>query len=553
VSRATNAELDRLFAYHERTKHSWASVRAGPHGLDWDNQPNPFRTYDGVERVEFARGGELKAVGTRAALIGGAGSSGSAANSAASVPFDRESLGRILWYSLAISRWKQVRGTEFRYSLRVNPSSGNLHPTECHVALPRCGGDLEAGLFHYRALDHRFERRGRGDAIGALLAAANVAPIPETRALVAFTSIFWREAWKYRSRAYRYCLLDLGHALVSLAAAAATFGLRASALGWFDDEAVARALAIEGGDERPLLLVRLDAVNGSATSASARESSGPLVHSGGTPNRLSEDENHHPLLLGMHQSTELEAPLPECPKPAPRAPSSSSESSSEPGAIAIDLDEMAAAHAALADESLAVTTRRRRSAIDHDPDRSTMTRAEFAALLAALRSDVGDEWRADWRGNLNGGPGEHFVFLYIYVHRVSGLSPGLYRFEPERGLLQLRTGDFRAQAARLSLEQTLAGNATFAVSMVGDLERAASTFGCRAYRFVYTEAGVFGQRLYLAAESLGFQSTGIGAFYDDEVHRFLGLEGRARQVVYHFAAGHAAVDDRLLDVDGPVE
>jgi SagB-type dehydrogenase family enzyme len=231
----------------------------------------------------------------------------------------------------------------------------------------------------------------------------------------------------------------------------------------------------------------------------------------------------------------------------------SSESLESSGAVvAIALDEMIAAHSATPDESLAVTVRRRRSAIDHDPDRSTMTRVQFAALLAALDSAGRADWRADWRGNLEGGPGERFVSLYLYVHRVADLAPGLYRFEPERGLLLLRTGDFRAQAARLSLEQTLAGNATFAVSMVGDLERAAATFGCRAYRFVHAEAGVFGQLLYLAAESMGFQSTGIGAFYDDEVHRFLGLEGRARQVVYHFAVGRAAVDDRLLDVDGPI-
>ena len=554
MSRSTNAEIDRLFAYHERTKHSWASVRAGPHGLDWDNQPNPFRTYEGVARVDLARAGEWSGVGTRAALLQGV-----AATSAANGALDRDAVGLLLWHSLAISRWKQVRGTEFRYSLRVNPSSGNLHPTEFHLAVAGTTG-LGGRLYHYRALDHRLEERGRGDAIAALLAAANVAPLPETLAVVAFTSIFWREAWKYRSRAYRYCLLDLGHAFASLAVAAATVGLRARAFGWFDDEAVARALALEGGDERPLLLVRLDAVNEPGTSPNAdvaarpttNDPIGPLLLAGGTPNRLSEDENHHPLLLGMHQSTELEAPLPEVPKPAPRAVDSSNRDATEAGDVAIGVEEMAAAHAAQQDEPLAVTTRRRRSAIDHDPERSPMSRAQFAALLAALRPDVGADWRADWRANLNGGPGERFVTLYIYVHRVSDLAPGLYRFEPERGLVLIRTGDFRAQAARLSLEQTLAGNATFAVSLVGDLERAASTFGARAYRFVHAEAGVFGQWLYLAAESLGFQSTGIGAFYDDEVHRFLGLEGRARQVVYHFAVGRAAFDDRLLDVDGPV-
>ena len=168
VSRASNAEIDRLFAYHERTKHSWASVRADAHFLDWELQPSPFRTYDGVPAIELARGSELAPDGTRATLRALANPPPRARR------LDRATLSTLLWHSVAISRWKQVRGTAFRYSLRVNPSSGNLHPTETHVALPELA-DLPAGLFHYRARDHRLEQRGRGDAMGALLATAMVA------------------------------------------------------------------------------------------------------------------------------------------------------------------------------------------------------------------------------------------------------------------------------------------------------------------------------------------------------------------------------------------
>jgi hypothetical protein len=78
-------------------------------------------------------------------------------------------------------------------------------------------------------------------------------------------------------------------------------------------------------------------------------------------------------------------------------------------------------------------------------------------------------------------------------------------------------------AAYLSLEQSLAGNACFSMSMIADLARAAESFGNRGYRYVYFEAGAIGQRLYLGAEALNWNATGIGAFYDDEVHRYLGL------------------------------
>ena len=52
-------------------------------------------------------------------------------------------------------------------------------------------------------------------------------------------------------------------------------------------------------------------------------------------------------------------------------------------------------------------------------------------------------------------------------------------------------------------------------------------------------------RLYLAAEALGLGATGIGAFYDDEVHRHLNLTPKQGQVVYHFAIGYPVPDPRI--------
>jgi SagB-type dehydrogenase family enzyme len=91
----------------------------------------------------------------------------------------------------------------------------------------------------------------------------------------------------------------------------------------------------------------------------------------------------------------------------------------------------------------------------------------------------------------------------------------------------------------------LAGNACVTFSMIGALERAARAYGDRAYRYVHFEAGATGHRLYLAAEALGLGATGIGAFYDDEVHRHLDLGPNQDQVVYHFAIGYPVPDPRI--------
>src|ERR1700687_1278493 len=43
-----NDQTERLYAYHQATKHTYHSVRSSAHYLDWSNQPNPFRTYEGA-------------------------------------------------------------------------------------------------------------------------------------------------------------------------------------------------------------------------------------------------------------------------------------------------------------------------------------------------------------------------------------------------------------------------------------------------------------------------------------------------------------------------
>jgi SagB-type dehydrogenase family enzyme len=84
-----------------------------------------------------------------------------------------------------------------------------------------------------------------------------------------------------------------------------------------------------------------------------------------------------------------------------------------------------------------------------------------------------------------------------------------------------------------------------AFSMIADIERAVRAHGDRGYRYVHMEAGAIGHRLYIAAEALGLAATGIGAFFDDEVNRYLNLSEEEGQVVYHFAIGHAVPDPRV--------
>src|SRR3984893_6780233 len=255
-----NEETDRLFAYHQATKHTYQSVRANAHYLDWGNQPDPFRTYEGASVSMLAPEPGFPNVGTFKTMgaLGGRTEVASEDDSAGrdAIRLDAIWLSRLLWHSMAVSGWKKIPRTGNRYSLRVNPSSGNLHPTETYLALRGFTG-VDDGLYHYRADRHALEHRSPGAWTEHLADAILVPWAAESSLIVGLTSIFWREAWKYRDRAYRYCCHDLGHAMMSVLLAARALGLRGGAITHFSDSRLTRALGLTGSDEAPMTFLVL--------------------------------------------------------------------------------------------------------------------------------------------------------------------------------------------------------------------------------------------------------------------------------------------------------
>jgi SagB-type dehydrogenase family enzyme len=433
--------------------------------------PDPFRHYEGVPVLDLPAD---PPVPDRAAKDG------------------PTLLSQLLYYSAAISASKLVPSTGFRYALRVNPSSGNLHPTEFHFVTHGLQ-DWPDGLYHYRPSSHMAEQRAIGDFRSVTNSDAPIVFI--------LTSIAWREEWKYRDRAYRYCLHDIGHAWQALALAAQALGCESRKIVEFPDDEMARALRLNE-DEWPMLILEI-------SGAVRKSDAGETVWYGGQANQLSKETIPYPRIEAIHAATKRIVNSAVEP-----APSGSGE---------IKLPPPAKSNC-----SFGEIARKRRSALDFVGGAQSISLPQLSALLVAAT------------------PLLSFIQLYLYVHRVDGLEPGVYRFWPQHAELErTKTGDQRVAAAGLSLGQDLAGNACVAFSMIGDLERAARAYGDRGYRYVHFEAGAIGHRLYLAAEALGLGATGIGAFYDEEVHRYLHLTPEQGRVVYHFAIGHPVLDPRL--------
>jgi nitroreductase len=162
------------------------------------------------------------------------------------------------------------------------------------------------------------------------------------------------------------------------------------------------------------------------------------------------------------------------------------------------------------------------------------------------------------------------VHLLLFVHRVDGLTPGLYALPrradalpelqevlreefqwqtpeecpPHLPLYRLMEADARKSALLLACRQLIAGGGAFSPAMLGEFEHALEA-GPWGYRRLMTEAGLIGEALYLGAEASGLQGTGIGRFFDDGLHELFGLRDRRYQVLYQFTVGKGRPDSRI--------
>ncbi len=522
--------VERIRAYHERTKHHPDRYAEGPGYLDWANQPDPFRVFDGAPRV---------ALKPRAAELDAPWEALHAPGALTPAGLNASNLGLLLELSLGLSAWKAAGGTA--WALRCNPSSGNLHPTEGYLVCPGVPG-LTAGVYHYASRDHALERRALPPA------GAFEHLLPSGCVLVGLASIHWREAWKYGERAYRYCQHDAGHALAAVRYAAGALGWSARLLDAWPDHVVAAVLGLDrDGDfgdaerEAPDLLLCV----GPAPRAVAPDVTVEAASScdwSGRANRLSQSRLTWDVIDEAEKASRKPATKPAWSSvPAP-------EPVKGPPITGPDASRL---------------IRQRRSAVAYDGVASIPADRFFHLLLRLMPFGAVPPFDAlSW---------EPLVHLVLFVHRVDGLPPGLYALPrrdgaeallrraftgrdwawgavdgcpPRLPLRCLATGDLRRPAKVLSCLQDIAGDSAFSLGMLAEFDSALAR-GAWWYRRMFWEAGAVGQALYLEAEAAGLRGTGIGCFFDDEVHKLLGIEGTSFQSLYHFTVGGPVEDTRL--------
>ena len=546
-----------IIAYHEASKHHYRTYAPGPGYLDWATQPDPFRRYTGAQVIPLARPAPDDDLPYEAGFMPGL---------APVAPLDAASVSRLFFDTLAISAWKEY-GDE-RWALRVNPSSGNLHPTEGYLICGALPGLSDAPIVaHYAPAEHSLEVRARltphiWQALREGVVLNRGDGLPEETIFVGLTSILWREAWKYGDRAFRYCQHDVGHALGALGIAAAGLGWQARLLDDLGADQVETLLGVadpRGAEpEHPDCLVavfpqsarfqqwKLPEASSTSSAPSrgraSRTSSARATSSGAGPRRRrrswgsrragagdrgqeTADSGSGDRASRDHAGQAIRSPgnirfiAPHHPPAAERAGDGRADGDRAgcvlPDAAAHDAAARGCAvrHAALAAARPPGDLRPPRDRVDAGPLPAGARPGQTEALRAALKPEFA--WES---------------------------TPGC---PPELPLYRLASGDTRGLARRISCGQDIAADGCFSLGMLAEFERPLTEHGAWVYPRLFWECGMIGQVLYLEAEAAGLRGTGIGCFFDDGMHSLLGLKDRRYQSLYHFTVGGPLEDERL--------
>ncbi|TVU31257.1 hypothetical protein EJB05_22938, partial [Eragrostis curvula] len=566
---STSAAAD----YHCRTKHSLtAGYARGPGRLDWANQPNPFLRFPPAPQIPLPNPPTALSAVPYPSLFH------SPPPPPPPQPLTVDSLSALLFHSLALSAWKSTGVST--WSLRVNPSSGNLHPTEAHLLFPLPQEPGRVAVAHYAPRDHLLEVRASApiDDCSAIL------PSPAT-AILALSSIFWREAWKYGERALRYCNHDVGHALAAVALAAAALGWDARLLDGLSDEDLGRLVGVEKGSpaapeglpnsmlkgkapwverQHPDCAVLLFPV-GSEPEVNYSRMSEALkgldeLEWVGKANRLSKDHVVWDVIYRTADQVKKH-----------------STASGERFSVLPWHNSPALSEGLYKELTVQEVVRRRRSAVDMDGVHVMGRDTFYQMLLHCLPSGVvgpGERQGPQSALPFRVLPWDAEVHAALFVHRVSGLQKGLYfllrneeHFDALRSamrqdfewvrpegcpdglpLYRLVKGDCQRLAMQISCFQEIASHGCFSLGMIARFEPVLREKGEWMYPRLFWEAGVLGQVLYLEAHAVGISATGIGCYFDDAVHEILGLQDLEFQSLYHFTVGAPVLDKRIMSL-----
>ncbi len=490
--------------YHSHTSYRRGSM--GGHSLDWQNQPDVFKKYQGVIPISLPDEIPSLKKGLWSVL------KELHIEKPSFRKMDMHDLSLILRLTCTLTA-KARHGTE-DFFFRSAASAGALYPTEIYVATREVTG-LDNGLYHFAIRGHGLFPV-RGHDISEHFAALINPPIKKLPIITFFfTAIFFRSSWKYRDRAYRYHLLDTGHVIENL-----DLGLKAMKIPFtlsydFDDAGINQLLGVDDSKEVCLAVGHIPGLDD--VDDSDMEEVKPVPDNILKASTVSIKETDYPAIREIHRAGYMykakghaDTDLPETPALIKRS------------------------WRMLADQPLnADYTEYPECLFKRRSGRNFMNEAiKKNSLLSLLDSLCLDE-----REMPEDSIRHPLLTVSFLAGNIESLDPGLYTLDMiKKRFGMISSGNLTADMARACLDQEWLRNAGVHFLFISDLTLIDRIYGPRAYRYSMMAAGRMGQRIYIAATSMGLGCCGIGAFYDNETAGLIGLD-RDSRLLYLVAVG----------------
>jgi SagB-type dehydrogenase family enzyme len=470
---------------------------------DWSIEPRPYKLYTDLIPIPLPREVARTSMSALEALScrGDEASATGVLDLQAIAQLGRLSNGLL---ERGMSR-RQGRPIEFRTA----GGTGARYHLELYFV---CGdlADLGAGVYHYAAHDHTLRQLRRGDLRGALVAATGDEPsIVHAPVVMAITSTFWRNAWRYKARAYRHALWDAGTSLANFLGVAASLRLSTTLVLGFADAEVNALLGVDGEREATLALCAL----GRSDTPPPPVAEVPRIAYATEP--ASSREVIFSDIPRMHAASQLRSGAEAAAwRAAPLRRSS-------PVVNPLNLTPLApSVTTQMTIEEVIVA---RRSTRHYDTTRNVPFEAFSTVLDRSARGFAADALAAD-------APPLHDN--YLIVNGVDGLEPGVHLHHSGTGAVEpVRLGQFRQQARRLAFFQDYAADAHVNSYYLADLDPILERYGNRGYGLVQLESALFAGRLHLAAHAVGLRAVGSTSL-DDEVVEFFSPRAAADSYMF---------------------
>ncbi|MDB9822554.1 SagB/ThcOx family dehydrogenase [Deltaproteobacteria bacterium] len=490
--------------YHVNTSYERGKI--GGHYLDWQNQPDVFKKYQGVipiplpdEIPSFKK--SLSSVLKETDIDSTCGK------------IDIKDLSLILRLTCSLTAKARHGAEDFYY--RSAASAGALYPTEIYVATHEVSG-LDDGLYHFDIRRHELFPLRIHDLSGhiARLLIPPVEKIPTLTLL--FTAIFFRSSWKYRDRAYRYHLLDTGHVIENLDLSLKALKLPFNLFYDFDDKSINHLLGLNEKKEVALAIGNVPGPD-SVSEIKTPEIEG-LSKDILNASIVSGKEIDYPAIQEIHKAGEMSEAKDDL---APDIPESLSLIPATwhnlPGSLS---------NAEYTEYPECLFKRRSSRNFVNSP----ISKNAFFSLLDSLCVDE------------NNMPEETILHQSLTVGFLAGniesIKPGFYVLDTMRKRFGMMTTDnFIGSMTHACLDQAWLGNACIHFLFISNLNLLDKTWGARGYRYAMMKAGRMGELIYIASTCLGLGCCCIGAFYDGEARDLLGINEES-SLLYLVAVGN---------------